>query len=231
MNQYRFKILSPQFSRSSQNTEILNSLYETWKGVFSEVLEQKNGKIDPDDFFRQQVLFAIFENEKVVGFNLATVFDFNIANHCEHHFIRGLTEDAINTMRAQNIHRVLTLEYSTIMPEWRKHQSNIVWAEVLISMALLYNDNFQVADAVIGTPRTDVKMDRVGQNVGYFTIKDHIVKMDYPCSVVAETIKKNRKFTTLLTHKIAHQLWNERVDMTSREQQTSITNSKTKNAA
>lgn len=231
MNQYTFKILNPQSVKSISDAELLNKLYAIWKEAFNKVLEPKNAKVDPDDFFRQHILFALFSNDEVIGFNLATAFDFHIDNHREHHFIRGLTPDAIETMRSQNLHRVMSLEYSTLMPGWRKHQTTIVWAEVLASMALIYNDTYQVTDAVIGTPRIDVKMDQVCENIGFLTIKDLVVKMDYPCSVIAAPVTKNRRFNNIVTNKIVYELWNNRIDHSGYHETTNTNSFKNIKAA
>lgn len=214
MKKYNLTVMRPQFLSSTHEINELNSLYSMWRKTFSAVVNPKGAQVDPDDFFRQNFIFCLKHEAEIMGFALGTVFDLRVQNHKEHHFIGSLNPFTVEKIRQSGLDRILSLEYLTLETEWRKKSTEVLWAEVLIAVGILFADhNPEIIDGLIGTPRNDIKMNNVGNNAGFTTIQDEIFKMDYPCAVQINPIQKNRIFKNPQTDEMARSLWNSRIDL------------------
>lgn len=209
MSSYHVKIFDPK-KITSHEKDISNQLFKSWDEVFSKVVEKAGGVLDPDDYFRNDFAVVIYDKEKILGFTLCTEFDLRLMACQKHHYWRAIAPSTIEKLAGQNLNRIGSIEYLTIMPEFRKTAADIPWAEVILGLALLYQDNSHL-DAMIGTPRIDIKMDETCARTGAFFLQEPIMKMNYSCAVQLWSKTnpgKKRKFDNLLTHKWSHELWN-----------------------
>ena len=207
---YKYYLLSPRLVEDKHIFQF-NQLYKTWKNIFSEVVEGTGGQLDPDDFFRNDYISAITHKNEVIGLSTMTIFDLRLQSTLDHHYIKSLNSGVIESLLSEGHSRILSIEYLTILPEWRKHQSTVNWGEILIGLNLKVLDN-SIADIVLGTPRTDVKVLQMSQNMDAFEIQEPIIKMGYPCAVVMVKKQTHRKFSSISTSEYVESLWRLRAE-------------------
>ncbi|XGC79688.1 hypothetical protein ACES2L_10145 [Bdellovibrio bacteriovorus] len=206
---FKLYLFSPHFVDEAF-TDTFNKVYRAWKESFIEVVESAGGKLDPDDFFRNDVVAAILYKDDVVALSTMTMFDLRLLSSVEHHYVQALETKTVQNLLKDNQPRLISIEYLNVKPQWRKSHSNILWTEVLIGLGLKLMDN-SPADIIMGTPRTDVKVLNVCLNLEAIEVQQPIKKMNYPCAVVVFPKQKNRKFKNESTAQYVEGLWKDRI--------------------
>lgn len=179
---FRYYILSPSHT-DADNIDRLNSIYENWVQAFTPILEGGGGKLNPDDFFRHDFVGAVFHGKELVGSHLSTIFDLRLKSNRNHHYIRELPAQSLVALEQRGLNKLVSVEYFNVLPDWRRHQKELSWVNVAMSLALKTISHTS-SQAMIGMPRIDRKVDEVLSQCGCITITDKIDKMGYPCAVM-----------------------------------------------
>jgi hypothetical protein len=197
-------------------TKILNIVYDSWCKVWQDVFQSKNdsNSINKEDIYRPNYIVAIFSDLVPVAFHLYSFFDLNKNSSRNHPYFESINPDTFASLKNNKVSRVMSMEYLTVMPNFRKKETGINWGEILISLGqkFLYQTN---CDACIGTARTDVKVDKMGEILGFKTIQNTIKKYDYECDVMASIKKKELQHPSFKFRKLINELWSNRIDFES----------------
>ncbi|XGC81948.1 hypothetical protein ACES2L_05560 [Bdellovibrio bacteriovorus] len=186
--------------------DLVNQIYEMWTETFDQVLTDAGATLDHGDFFRSHSAGVLLFRDEVIGFNLFTTFDMQLAAHRNHHYFKEL-DPTLFKCPAGKLRKVMTMEYFTVSPKWRRQCQEVNWGEILAGLGLNYFDNSNV-HLGLGTPRVDVKVDQMCKRLGA-SVAGHIEKMNYTCAVVLFDKKDQRKFQDPLTHHWVSKLWNK----------------------
>lgn len=189
----------------TEQIALMNSVYSSWKKVFGEVVESVGGALDPDDFFRCDSILAISSGSELIAFCNLTFFDLRLSSSLEHHYIKALDADLPKRLMAEGFQRLLAVEYLTVHPEWRRKDPGISWLEILTSLSVKIMDGSS-ADAVIGTPRIDLKVPDACRLLDSRDIQEPIMKMNYSCAVILVEKQIHRKFKNPVTEKYVQHL-------------------------
>lgn len=184
--------------------ELLNEVYGLWEDTFGHVLNSAGVELDHDDFFRCHTAGVLLYKNEVVGFNLFTTFDLGLRAHRNHNYFKDLDPQFVKSVTKQGS-KIMTMEYFTLAPLWRKQSQEIPWGEILTGLGLHYMDQ-SPAEIVVGTPRVDLKVDVMCERLGA-TIQGHIEKMNYKCAIAVFEKKMERCFDNPLTHHWVRKLW------------------------
>jgi hypothetical protein len=177
---------------------ILNRVFEIWDKTFSKVADQNSGRLDPDEFFRSHHVGVLMFDDEIVGFNLFTLFDLGLLATGRHKYFQGLGACSPGRLNSSNVNRVLTMEYFTITPQWRRQMREAPWGEILTGLGLKVLDS-STADAVIGTPRIDLKVHEMCYRLGGYDFQEPVQRLNYPCAVVLFPKETQRTFVNPLT--------------------------------
>lgn len=209
MKSYQYILLNPHQPTDSHSQKLLNQVYEAWKKTFHKVVTDMGGELNLDDFFRYDQIGAIFHLDKLVASHCYSFFNLNLQCCRDHHFIKNITDSAIEKLIAQDQTNIFSLEYSQVLPDYRKSKSNIPWLDVLTGCGLFYLDA-SPAHGIIGTPRVDVKVDQATYRLGAVELHPPIKKMNYECAVIYFPKMKSRQLPEKDVHEITHFLWTQR---------------------
>jgi hypothetical protein len=205
MQDFHYQILPLHHVHDSQK-EMVNTVYEMWEMTFGKVLTSAGGTLDHADFFRCHSAGVILYKNEIIGFNLFTVFDLHLKAHGRHPYFEYLNPETISSLKERKLTRLITMEYFTVSPTWRRKYREVPWSEILTGLGLQYMDH-SPADAVIGTPRVDLGVDKMCFRLGAKAIQDNVAKMNYPCAVVLFEKEPLRHFLNSETHFWVKRLW------------------------
>lgn len=215
MNDYKFQIIN--LGDRTRTAREANSVYQQWLRVFGEVLAAKGERLDPDDFFRQDLAFVLKQGNEFIGFCFGTFFNLHLEHHWQHHYLKELPQHCLRLLNERGDCKLMSIEYLTIHPQWRKKiKEEINWSEVMISLALLKSDEARV-HGVIATPRIDVKVNETLLRLGSTTLQTEIDKMNYVCSLEFLPQQRHRLFPDLRTARLVRSLWQRRIAEESEE--------------
>jgi hypothetical protein len=212
-------IVINQINSDLQCIHYLTQIYNAWNQIWQKVFtgENRNFKLDPDDFFRQKLVAGIFQNNDLVAFHFYSFFDLRFKEVTQHSYFQGVAPTSFDILRDKSLNRLMSMEYLTVMPEFRKNEGQIPWAEVVISLGInvLKSTNFDVA---FGTARRDVKVNKMGDRIGFNTLQSPIQKYDYDCEVMYFPKKNLLRHPELKVQFLIEELWANRIDLRNNQQ-------------
>jgi hypothetical protein len=185
-------------NHETQHTELLNRVFEIWEKTFTGIAKTNEVALDPDEFFRSHHVGVLMFHDEIVGFNLFTMFDLSLLSTTRHRYFRGLGDCSPGRLNSKQVNRVLTMEYFTITPKWRKQMKETPWGEILTGLGLKFMDSSS-ADAVLGTPRIDLKVHEMCYRLGGYDFQEPVDRMNYKCAVVLFPKEEQRTFVNPLT--------------------------------
>lgn len=194
----------PLHNVSDSEKPLLNEVYSLWEKTFGRVLNSAGANLDHDDFFRCHAAGVLLFRNEVVGFNLFTTFDLELNAHRNHNYFKDLDPQFVKSVTKQGS-KVMTMEYFTLAPLWRKQAREIPWGEILTGLGLFHMDQ-SPANIVVGTPRVDLRVDHMCERLGA-SIQGYIEKMNYKCAIAVFPKQQERSFENPLTHHWVRKLW------------------------
>lgn len=180
------------------HTPLINRVFEMWESTFAKVMDQADHELEPDDFFRSHQIGVLMFHDEIVGFNLFTLFDLSLLSTARHRYFQSLGSCSPARLNSNKVNRVLTMEYFTISPSWRKQMRETPWGEILTGLGLKVLDHSS-ADAILGTPRMDLKVHEMCYRLGGYDFQEPVERMNYKCAVVLFPKMMQRCFVNPLT--------------------------------
>lgn len=219
---YQYVVI-PKNCPTPQSLEMYHMIYEAWLELWRGVFSEGNRAFEPDtdDFLRQDYVVGIFDQGNLVGFHLYSFFDLRKKMCTKHSYFNGIDPQSFEKLKADNINNVMTMEYLSVMPNYRKKFSNIPWGEVLIALGLQLMKT-TAGDAAFGTARVDVKVDSMASQLGFHELQSQIAKYDYSCAVIACPKKSVREHSDEKIRKLIQDLWSNRIDCRNIQQNENL---------
>lgn len=198
----------------ASEVELRNQIYKIWDGIWTDVFSAvgQPDAVTPDEFFRQHALLCITtERQELLGMQLFTFFDLESAVDRDHSYFSSFNDLSFMRLKKEGIRRVMSIEYLTVIPSFRKYSTGIPWGEVLIALGqrVMMASGY---DAVLGTTRVDLGVDRMCDRLGFQVIQTGIKKYDYTCSLTFCSHHCVVPHPDQSVDSLIGQLWNSRID-------------------
>lgn len=193
-----------------------NLIHKFWKGCWLEVLRQLKADSSrlSDDFLRQDFVAAICSESEVVAVHLYSIFSLNANASLEHRYIRdNYPPEFFAILKSKRVRTVMSMEYLTVNPAWRKSSGSTHMGAVIGSLGLEVMQHFGV-DAVIAPARRDHKVHLMAYSQGGECIVENVLNHNVPCDLIA--IRRTRvKEPAPEIALLRDQLWLSRVHIDS----------------
>ncbi len=211
-NDFQYYIIS-KYSNQSQSIELSNIIFQNWRNVWSQVFNDGGRTFTPnvDDYMRQDFIVSLFYKSQLVGFHFYSLFNIHKKMSELHSYFSGVNPESFQRLRDQNMTQIMSMEYLTVMPEFRKGTLSVPWAEVIISLGQKFLDTVG-GDLCFGTARKDIRVDNMGLKLGFESLQLPISKYSYPCEVMICTSNSIREHPDKSTAEIINQIWENRID-------------------
>lgn len=204
MSEIQYFLFCPR-NLNSHNIELNNKIFQSWKEVYSDVLGSVKEPLNPDDFHRSEVIACLQDREKIIGFHLYSVFDLRSQADLEHHYLKCFQKELLQQFRNQGIRTLMSMEYLTVLPEFRSRNSSTVWSEIIIALGL----KLLMAspwDGAIGTGRKDLNIRRKSELSGAL-FRGDTQKMNYACEILMTTKGNIKPHPNQATEELIKSLW------------------------
>ena len=166
-----------------RDIDLHDQVYGFWKQIYTEVYSKSAHleSLNPDNFLSQDLVLAIRKEDEIVGCIFMKFQNMRSKALLDCSYLNDYTSAALQDLRYRGRDKLMTMEYLTVCPHWRKSVSGLPLASVLLGLAikvLVLSD----AQLLIGTPRVDVKVNRILDEYGFENLGD-ISKSNYPCQM------------------------------------------------
>lgn len=196
----------PQFHK-----DLYNEAYLLWKACWTEIYQQSGDGYIPksDDFWRQDVIAVIHQDLKIIAMHLYSFFDLQFSVDNDHHYFDFFSPDILQTVTGQGIHKVMTMEYFTVNPMFRKTQTEIPFSDVLARCGIHYLKTTN-ASAILAPARKDNKVDRLAYSIGFDSLKQNLTLRGFPCDLIIFYAFKNMITPSPIVESTTKRLWETR---------------------
>lgn len=213
---FKYHILPGKCPADFQNISLHNEAYKYWKEFWDEFFkenhqpgEMRNRK---DDFTRQDGITAITFEKQIVAMQLHTVFNIQSQAAREHSYInRSFNPEFFEKLQTRGIQSVMSFEWLTVDPAWRKTVTNFSFSQVIIALGLRLQKLWGV-DAAIAISRNDVKVTQTAEALGFDVIMPHVSLHGKSCDLIAAFRETERTGLPTQLLGVVDFLWKTRDD-------------------
>lgn len=221
LKQLEYHLLPGKVIKGSQDTlHLYNLAYSYWKTFWSAVLKDlgSHDAINPDDFIRQDFVACLFEPkaQKIVSLHLYTLFDIRSIAASEHSYIsHNYSKNLIQDLRNKGITSLISFEYMTVDPEWRKSKLGYSLVPMMTGLGLNILKDFDI-HAAIAPARKDVRANEAAYHFGFRCLEAGITKHNVPCDIVLGINGEIRPSFESKTRDLIENFWIKKFDHTNR---------------
>lgn len=217
VNHLRYILLPGKCRPSFNRTDLYNKTYLYWKEFWTEVLRSLHSvqSMTGDDFLRQDVIGVVVSGEEIVGMHLYNFFCFDYEAHRDHSYLKtNYPEPFFESLQEFNAQYVMSMEYLTVSPSWRKSITGYSMANVLVGLGLNVLKD-KGADAFIAVARNDLKISQLGFEFGARSVIANIIKHNVSCDLLTGLSNEVRPAKDEKVRSIVNQLWESRQDLSA----------------
>jgi hypothetical protein len=166
--QLQYTVLGSRLKPEDPSTALHNQAFEFWRGFWDEVYLSVGSaeKTNPDQFRRLDALSVISNRGRIIALHGYTFF--NLDQQCDRHhsfFAGSFTPKAMRAMDDLGMRYVMTMEYFSVAPEWRKRSHDVAMGLVLLSLSQKFFLETE-AEMWIGAPRADIGVAKLCYSMG-----------------------------------------------------------------
>src|SRR5690606_38787220 len=114
--------------------------------------------------------------------------------------------------RAENVHRVMSMEYLTVDPAWRKRHTGVSLASVIVSLGTRIQRRAGMG-ASTGVAREDVGMDGLCRDIGGVEVASGHMLYNTPVSLMCMFTDRLRELPDPEERELTETLWQTRTDL------------------
>lgn len=211
----KYYILPGKCPLGFEFTEIHNKAFEYWKTFWSKVYADA-GSLDafhPDDFFRQDYIPVIMWKNEIVAMHLYTFFNLKQRSAIHHNYFNFFNEQFFEKLNELKIEYVMSMEFLTVDPKWRKKESFISVAELLSGIGLELFKQSQ-GQAAIAPARKDVKVHEMAYKFNFDCLVSDVNCRNFDCDLILGVKNKISNHPDNYLNALVQKIWNERIDTT-----------------
>lgn len=190
IKQARYVLLKGKLPPESPQFELYKNVYklwtETWKKTFGDVGSFE--AFSPDEFYRQDIIPVIAYKDEPIAAHFYSLFHLDNPAAMDHHYFEIFSKGSIQELRKSNRKLLMSLEYLTVNPEYRKSQSGVSFAEMLISLGCLVLREIGY-DAALGVAVKAAKVDKMAFKLGFDLLDDNACRGNLVCDIVVRYLE------------------------------------------
>ncbi|MGE3262408.1 MAG: hypothetical protein AB7K68_11565 [Bacteriovoracia bacterium] len=184
-SQLRFCIL-PSANPPAEMKALHDNCFRLWMDVWSETFRKLNFDTSRlvDDFIRQDLIACIADGDMPVAIHLYSFYAADSEAARAHSYLNGnYPELYFARLKKQKVRSLMSMEYLTVHPDWRKGKSNVHFAIVLVGLALKTLRAYG-ADAAIAPARRDHKVHDLAYAFGGEPVIENVLNHNVACDLL-----------------------------------------------
>lgn len=214
---YQYYLL-PSATPPRELIDVHNKVYHFWKDMWVEVLGQLKADAShlDDDFLRQDFVAAICNDSGVAAVHLYSFFSLDADASRQHRYLAGnYPAEYFEKLIAMGIRTVMSMEYLTVNPAWRKRKADVHIGAALGGLGLEVMKYYGI-DAAIAPARRDHKVHLMAYSQGGDCILENVVNHNVACDLIAIRREKVVPSPDRAVDVLQAELWRGRVHVDSR---------------
>lgn len=201
-----------------QPTELHNKAYAYWKAFWRNVFKDNGLQGDvlrKEDFLREDFITILSHKGEIAGMHLYCQFDLELEATRDHvYFMHNYGSQFTGQLRENGIRNIMTIEYLTVDPAWRKSKVGASLGHVFCALGAQIASYLEV-DAAVSACRMDVGANEMLAKCGGISYgKTDLYNTPVEYMVIPRNL--NHPHSDPLVAGLVDHYWSNRVDLTTR---------------
>ncbi|MFZ4405309.1 MAG: hypothetical protein ACOYOK_14505 [Pseudobdellovibrionaceae bacterium] len=208
---FSYHILSARSAFHPEETYFRNSIYQGWYSLWSKVYAEANSgyELASDEFARQDLATAILYKGQVAAVHLYSFFHLDSESDTRTKYFHFFSDNYLNQLRSKNVNTVMSMEFLTVLPEFRKSKIGFSLGSVIAQMGSYIFSEVNV-DAIIAPARNDIGVNQMAYDLGFSCIEKETEQRGFVCDMIACFQGRQKKSSLSDVSSIADFLWNHK---------------------
>lgn len=207
----RFTLL-PANSPPSEALYLHNNAYRMWRDVWQDTFDKlgiPHDKLE-GEFGRQGLVACISEGDKPLAVHLYSFYSIDSIAAREHPYMTGnYPEIFFAKLAHEGVRTVMSMEYMTVHPNYRKSSGQVHVGEALGGLAQ-QTMKWSGADASIAPARRDRKIHLMAYGYGGEPVIENVKNHNVDCDLVMIRRERIKPHRTPETQALIERLWESR---------------------
>lgn len=209
----RAEVVPPLYNR------VYDSWHRTWKEVFTSVGSPES--LNPENFLRQDILIVLHREREVVGLLTTTFLNLSARAVVDHPYFRPFPEPILRAFQRRGRGLVLTGEYLSIDPAYRRSIVGLSLSDVLIGL-LMRIFTGSGADSTLATTVRPAGVHEICHRFGYRELGGY-QKYGLDCVLMQNDPSTVREHDDPRVRSLIESFWESRCDLTGLTGLTDLT--------
>ncbi len=206
----------PSADPRAEYVDLHNRVFNFWKDSLAAAFAETGN--DPatliDDFVRQDLITAILYKNEVVATLLLSFYTLEADAAREFRYLKdNYPETYIRKLKNHGVKTVMSMQYLTVRPDWRKKNKPVHLAPTIFALAQFIQRDFNI-DAIVSVVRRDNKVNDLVYSLGGECIVADVENHHTPCDLIVMYKDKPQKYPSNHVKDLTRSLWSRRVDAT-----------------
>ncbi len=190
-----------------------NDVFRFWLSVWKPTMKSMGDKaLDFDQILKQNYICFIKSNGTVIASHFYSKYDIRAISTKHTSYFKDSFETLSSYCNELNLKTVMTQEYLSVHPEWRKHQIGFSIAEVVIGLAIKMM-NYTSSDSTAGTIRAGApSVEVISKSINADLLPVTVKRYGNPHKLFIVSQENVIQPGNKITNKVIEQLWNKKTD-------------------
>lgn len=192
-----------------------DSAYELWLDVWTGVYSGLglDTSVLKAEFGRQDMIATIFCGDEPVAVHLYSFFSTKSRASLDQSYMAQYPKEFYSGLEAAGLRSVMSLEYMTVNPAWRKGRFPVHMGSVLVGLSCEVMKYFG-HEASIAPARRDHKVHEIAYAFGGEPVLANVISHNVPCDLLAIRADRCHEHADSAIRAMIADLWKHRIEAT-----------------
>lgn len=211
LDQFQLVVLSGKCETEGPFSSLYEQVFSMWKEAWISIFTEAGSPqaFNPDIFFRTEIIPVIVYKNEIVGFFLASIYPLSHCMMATHSYFSIFSQECKSELVEKRVKSVMSYEYLTVTPKWRKNNLGFSIGSVLIELGLNFR-NESACGAAIGVASIKAKVNSLAHDNGARTLMPLAIRGGLHCEVVVFYPENDKTSSNPLIGTFSNDLWNRR---------------------
>lgn len=214
--------LPGKFDCKQQVPNLYNEVYKAWRKIWKEIFIAAGSpdSLNTESFLRQNIIFTLHHGDEIAGILTTTFFNLSALATFDHAYFRPFPTELIKSLESNPTGVLITSEYLSVHPDYRKSIVGVSLSEVLIGMVVRVLIQLN-AKMLLGTAVRPAGVHKSCKKFGYKEVGSY-EKYGLDCVLLSNTPEEAHEHADPKIRMLISQYWNNKTDLTGIAEISSI---------
>lgn len=213
--EFNYEVLARAETLSDVSINSYDRAYKYWSSFWAKFWDTSNGSQVPpasalgEIFYRQNVVNSLTHEGNFVGMVMQTKYDLRFQATKETPYFSHYPKEIFDQLLSLGIRRVVTHEFLTVDPDWRKTIRGFSVSEWLMALGARMMEALG-GEGSVAIARKDIGVNKLCYRLGWQCLQEDVLYKGYPCDVIC--LLSGKSICPEPIKAIIDDLWQRRID-------------------